>query len=122
MTVPAGCATAGYILWPGRDAYVQASRPLVEAMRDAGFPTDAAVQACRLLMWATVGFGAIESGVEPPRRGRRPTRPGGDPAGVTPVEAETLFDLHIRYLIDGIARDTDTARTTAAPTRSRSRR
>jgi len=94
------------LLWLGRDAYVEASRPLVETMRRDGFAADAAVQACRLLMWATVGFGAVESGVEPPRRVRRRTRPGGDPGGVVPAEAETLFDLHIRYLIEGIARDT----------------
>ena len=108
------------LLWPGRDAYVEASRPLVEAMRRDGFATDAAVQACRLLTWATVGFGAIEGGIEPPRRGRRPTRPGGDPGGVTPADAETLFDMHIRYLIEGIARDAATNRVPA--TRKRSRR
>ena len=59
------------ILTPGRDAYVEASRPLVEAMRADGMSADAAVQACRILMWATVGFGAVESGAEPPRRVRR---------------------------------------------------
>jgi AcrR family transcriptional regulator len=93
------------LLRSGRDAYVEASRPLVEMMRREGFAADAAVQACRLLTWATVGFGAVESGAEPPRRGRPRTRPGGDPGGVTPAEAAALFDLHIRYLIDGIARD-----------------
>jgi len=93
------------LLWPGRDAYVEATRPLLQAMRRDGFATDAAVQACRLLTWATVGFGAVESGVEPPRSGRRTTRPGGDAAGVTPADAEALFELHIRYLIEGIARD-----------------
>jgi TetR/AcrR family tetracycline transcriptional repressor len=93
------------LLWPGRDAYVEASRPLVDTMRRDGFASDAAVQACRLLTWATVGFGAVESGVEPPRRGARPTRPGGDPAGATPADADALFDLHIGYLIAGIARD-----------------
>jgi TetR/AcrR family transcriptional regulator, tetracycline repressor protein len=93
------------LLWPGRDAYVEASRPLVDAMKHDGFDADAAVQACRLLMWATVGFGAIESGVEPPRRGRQRTRPGGDPGGVSAAEAEALFDIHIRYLIEGITRD-----------------
>ena len=108
------------LLWPGRDAYVEASRPLVDAMLAAGFAPDAAVQACRLLTWATVGFGAIEVGVEPPKRGRRKTRPGGDPGGVTPAEAEALFDLHIRYLIEGIARDsTKSAARPAARKRSR---
>ena len=79
-------------------------------MRRDGFAPDAAVQACRLLTWATVGFGAIESGIEPPRRGRRAARPGGDPGGVTAADAEALFDLHIRYLIEGIARDAATDR------------
>ena len=93
------------ILWPGRDAYVEASRPLLEALRRDGFAADAAVQACRLLTWATVGFGAVESGVEPPGRRRRRSRPGGDPAGVEPAEADALFDLHIRYVVQGIAGD-----------------
>ena len=93
------------LLWPGREAYVEASRPLLEAMRRDGFAADAAVQACRLLTWATVGFGAIESGIDPPPRGRRTTRPGGDAGGVTEADAEALFDIHIRYLIEGIARD-----------------
>jgi AcrR family transcriptional regulator len=95
------------ILWPGRDAYVEASRPLVEAMRRDGFAADAAVQACRLLIWAIVGFGAVEIGVEPrvSLRGRRRARPGGDPGGVTAADVEALFELHIRYVIEGIARD-----------------
>jgi AcrR family transcriptional regulator len=98
------------IVWPGREAYVEASRPLIAAMRRDGFEADAAVQACRLLTWATVGFGAVESGVAPPStrrldRGSRRARPGGDPAGVDATETDTLFDLHIRYLIDGIVRD-----------------
>jgi TetR/AcrR family transcriptional regulator, tetracycline repressor protein len=92
------------LLWPGRDAYVQASQPLVETMRRDGFDSDAAVQACRLLTWTVVGFGAIESGVEPPRRGRRHRRPGADPGGVSAAEVEALFDLQVAYLIDGIAR------------------
>jgi len=93
------------ILSPDRAAYVAASRPLVEAMRRDGFAVDAAVQACRLLMWATVGFGAVETGAEPPRRRRRRTRPGGDPGGLDTAEIDTLFALHIRYLIEGITRD-----------------
>jgi len=99
------------ILSPGREAYVEASRPLVEAMRADGMAADAAVQACRLLMWATVGFGAVESGAEPPRRGRRRSRPGGDPGGVDAAEADTLFDIHIRYILEGIARDAGAERT-----------
>lgn len=109
------------LLWPGRDAYVEASRPLVDVMRRDGFAADAAVQACRLLTWATVGFGAVEIGVEPPRRGRGPkrSRPGGDPGGVTAAEAEALFDLHIRYLIEGIARDAAIDRDPAPRARGR---
>ena len=107
------------ILSPGRDAYVEASRPLVEAMRNDGMPADAAVQACRLLMWATVGFGAVESGVEPPPRARRASRPGGDPGGVDAAEADTLFDLHVRYLIKGITRDADAERASSRKTTER---
>jgi hypothetical protein len=90
------------ILSTGREVYVEASRPLVEAMRADGMATDAAVQACRLLMWATVGFGAVECGVEPPPGGRPRTRPGGHPGGVDAAEIDTLFDLHIRYIVEGI--------------------
>jgi AcrR family transcriptional regulator len=100
-----GARDSRLILWPGRDAYVEASRPLVAGMRGAGFAADAAVQACRLLTWATVGFAAVESGVQPAGRRRRGSRPGGDPRGVDAAEADTLFDLHIRYVIEGIARD-----------------
>jgi TetR/AcrR family tetracycline transcriptional repressor len=111
------------ILWPGRDAYVEASRPLVEAMRRDGLAVDAAVQACRLLTWATVGFGAVESGVEPPGRRRRRTRPGGDPGGVDPTEADALFDLHIHYVIEGIRRDAEPDRAaSAAPAKRGPRR
>ena len=92
------------ILSLGRDVFVEVSRPLVEAMRDDGFDADAAVQACRLLMWATVGFVAVESGARPPHRPRA-VRPGGNTGGVDATEADALFDMHIRYLIDGIARD-----------------
>jgi TetR/AcrR family tetracycline transcriptional repressor len=93
------------ILSPGRHAYVVASRPQIETMRRDGLAPDAAVQACRLLVWSTVGFGAVESGAEPPARPRRLGRPGGDPGGVDKDEIDSLFDLHIRYLIEGIARD-----------------
>jgi AcrR family transcriptional regulator len=100
-----GARDSRLILWPGRDAYVEASRPLIAAMRSDGFAADAAVQACRLLTWATVGFAAVESGVEPRSRRRRGSRPGGDPRGVDAAESDALFDLQIRYVIEGIARD-----------------
>lgn len=107
-------ADSRLILAPRRDAYVEATRPLVATMREGGLEPDAAVQACRLLMWATIGFVAMEGGVTPPaqagRAGRpgrtgRPVRSGGDPGGVTPEETDVLFELQIRYLIEGIARD-----------------
>jgi AcrR family transcriptional regulator len=112
------------IVRPGREAYVEASRPLVETMRRDGFAADAAVQACRLLTWATVGFVAVETGAEPPKRSRRLSRPGGDPGGVDAAEVDALFDLHIRYVIEGIARDLalERAASTTSATRGRNRR
>ncbi|WP_436771662.1 TetR/AcrR family transcriptional regulator [Yinghuangia sp. YIM S09857] len=98
------------IVAPRRQAYVEASRPLVEAMRRDGLPGDTAVRACRLIMWATVGFVALESGASPPpedRPRRTAGRPGSDPSGVSAEDADTLFDLHIRYLVEGIARDAE---------------
>lgn len=95
------------IIAPRRPAYVEASRPLVAAMRRDGLRTDAAVRACRLITWATVGFVALESGAEPPPSGpRRTVRSGGDADGVSPADADALFALHIRYLVEGVARDT----------------
>ena len=92
-------------LGAARDAYVEASRPLVAALRDGGLAADAAVQACRLLMWATVGFVAMEQGTSAPAAGaRRGGLSGSDPGGVTPEEADELFDLEIGILTAGIAR------------------
>jgi TetR/AcrR family tetracycline transcriptional repressor len=96
------------ILSLGREAFVEVSRPLVDAMRHDGFRADAAVQACRLLMWATIGFVAVESGARPPRlpkQGRKQVRPAGDAGGIDAAEVDTLFEIHVRHLIDGIARD-----------------
>ena len=101
------------ILSLGRNAYVEASFPLVAAMRRSGFAPDAATQACRVLMWAIVGFGAVETGAEPGSR-RRPSRPGGDPTGVSGGEIDILFDLHVRYVIEGIAGDVAAERTDPA--------
>ena len=94
------------ILAPGRAAYVAASRSLVKTMRRDGLAADVAVQACRLLMWATVGFGAVASGATAPRSESRSGRgrPGGDPSGLDDNEIDALFELQIRYLIEGIAR------------------
>ena len=118
-----GARDSRLILWPGRDAYVDASRPLIAAMRDGGFAADAAVQACRLLTWATVGFAAVEGGVQLQGQSRRGRRPGGDPRGVDAAESDTLFDLHIRYVIEGITRDAASdGGKSSAPNRRRSRR
>jgi TetR/AcrR family transcriptional regulator, tetracycline repressor protein len=103
------------IVTPDRAAYVEASRSLIEVMRRDGMPVDAAVQACRLVMWATVGFGAVESGAEPPRRRRGRTRPGGDPGGVDREEIDSLFDLHIGYLIEGIRGEQRNGRAAGRP-------
>lgn len=97
-----------------RAGYVEASRPLVEVMRSAGMTHDAAVQACRLVMWATVGFATVESGASQrlgPKGGKR-LRAGGDPTGVDRREIDLLFDMHVRYLIEGIRSD-QTERGTA---------
>ena len=92
-------------LGAAREPYVEASRPLVAALREGGLSSDAAVQACRLLMWATVGFVAMEQGSPAPASGTRRGRlSGSDPAGVTPEEADELFDLQIGMLTAGIAR------------------
>jgi TetR/AcrR family tetracycline transcriptional repressor len=109
------------ILSVGRHAYVEASRPLIEVMRHDGLAADAAVQACRLIMWATIGFGAVEGNTEPPDLPRR-GRSGGDPRGVTAKETDALFGIHIRYLIEGIARDggADIARDRSNKRRGRS--
>jgi AcrR family transcriptional regulator len=97
------------LVGPRRSAFVEASRPLVESLRAAGFARDAAVQACRLLTWAIVGFVVVEN--DRPKRdlSSSPGRlPGADPSGVSTAEANELFRLHVRYLIDGLKSDAPT--------------
>ncbi len=92
-------------LGAARDAYVEASRPLLAAMREGGLAADAAVQACRLLMWATVGFVAMEQGSTlKPQGARRGRLSGSNPAGVSPQEADELFEIQIGFITAGIAR------------------
>jgi TetR/AcrR family tetracycline transcriptional repressor len=110
------------IVPPDRAGYVEASKPLLEVMRRDGIATDAAVQACRLVMWATVGFAAVESGARPPSRRRARTRPGGDPGGVDREEIDALFDIHIRYVIEGIQKDVKGGRDGAGTAGGRARR
>jgi TetR/AcrR family tetracycline transcriptional repressor len=94
------------LLGERRSIFVEASRPLIDALRAGGFSADAAVQACRLVLWATVGFVVVQAGRPEggSSRGKR-RRPGGDPSGVTKVEADHLFALHLRYLLEGLERD-----------------
>jgi TetR/AcrR family tetracycline transcriptional repressor len=93
------------ILGARRPAYVEASRPLVASMRRGGLSSDAAIQGCRLLMWGTVGFVAMAQGPTiastPATEGRLA---GSDPAGVTREEVDTLFTMHVSFLIAGIER------------------
>jgi AcrR family transcriptional regulator len=89
-----------------RAAIVEASRPLIDVLRAHGFAADAAVQACRLLVWGTVGFVVVET--RRPETGapsRRRKRPGGDPGHVSKRDADHLFGLQLRYLLDGIEAD-----------------
>lgn len=89
-----------------REPFVEASRPLVGVLRDAGFATDEAVQATRLLVWATVGHVMVGAGRTDPStvRGDRRRRPGGDPAPLSRREADALFRVHVDYVLDGIER------------------
>ena len=94
------------VLGPRRWAYVDATGPLVSALRRDGVAPDEAVRACRLLMWATIGFVVTEhseSREAPPSGLRsRPHLAGSDPAGVTEDEADALFELQLDYLIAGL--------------------
>jgi AcrR family transcriptional regulator len=103
----AATAELRLVLGNPRAPFVEASRPLVAVLRDQGFEADAAVQTCRLLLWAAAGFATIEAGSLRRARSRRGggSRSGGDPAGVTRGEAYALFELHLRYLLEGLARD-----------------
>lgn len=93
-----------------REPFVETTRPLVEALRSAGFAPDEAVQATRLLVWTTAGHALLDAGrTDTPgapgasgrRRGRRP---GGDPSPVSRREADALFRIHVDYVLDGIER------------------
>jgi hypothetical protein len=56
-------------------------------------------------MWATVGFVAMEQGSSMhPQGARRERLSGSNPAGVTPQEADELFEIQIGFITAGIAR------------------
>jgi TetR/AcrR family tetracycline transcriptional repressor len=87
-----------------RSAYVEASKALIEALQTAGFAEDAAVQACRLLIWAIAGFVVVETRrPDASTPSNAPSRPGGNPHGISPKEADELFGLHLRLLVFGLA-------------------
>jgi AcrR family transcriptional regulator len=90
-----------------RPTYLEATRPLLKCMRRDGMSTDAAVRACRLLTWATVGFVAMDHPPSAASSRRRNRLAGSDPEGVTAEEIDELFTAHIDYLIEGIAREED---------------
>jgi AcrR family transcriptional regulator len=88
-----------------RWAMVESTRPLYRVLRAAGFDDGHAVRACRLLMWAAVGFVANETGVAGAGGGGGGPVAGGDPSGVDQTDADALFDLQVRYLVEGLVRD-----------------
>lgn len=89
-----------------RSPYVEVSRPLVEALRTAGFAPDVATQACRLVVWTTVAGTLVEPSRFENRGGTSSRRLAGDAPAMSEAEAEHLFKLHLRYLVEGIERDT----------------
>jgi hypothetical protein len=95
------------VLRTRRWAFVEASRPLVDALRAGGFTEPEAVRACRLVMWSVIGFVTVESASVAERRGgrRAPSVPGGDPSGVDQADADSLFEQQLRYLIAGLRAD-----------------
>jgi AcrR family transcriptional regulator len=101
------------VLRTRRQAWVDASRPLVDALLAAGFDHDEAVRTCRLVTWAVTGFVVVEAGSLERERGRdrerrtrsRPGVAGGDPTGVDRADADALFEQHLRYLVDGLSAD-----------------
>lgn len=101
-------ADSRLILRERRHQYIEATRPLITLMRANGLTSDMAVQGCRQLVWAIVGFVALEGHQTRPPGERGRQRAGGDPAGVTPQEIEELFMLQVRYLIEGIDRASST--------------
>jgi AcrR family transcriptional regulator len=93
------------IIGDRREPFVEASRPLAEQLQAAGFRPDAAVQACRLLIWATMGFVVVEAGRHrPPNRDASRAMPGSNPSGITNAEARRLFRLNLQFILDGLAR------------------
>jgi TetR/AcrR family transcriptional regulator, tetracycline repressor protein len=88
-----------------RTPFVEASRPLADQLQAAGFGSAAAVQACRLLIWTTMGFVVVEAGrARPSGRELRRSMPGSNPRGITNTEARRLFRLNLQFVLEGLAR------------------
>jgi TetR/AcrR family tetracycline transcriptional repressor len=95
------------LLGTRRRVYVGAVDPLVAMLRAAGVERDDAVRSARLLLWSTLGFAIVEGGAlrtSAAHRDRGRTS-GGDPAGVSVDDAYALFDQHLSYVIEGLARE-----------------
>lgn len=110
-----------------RQALVRSSEPLVKALLGAGFTEGAAVRATRLLMWSTMGFLSVESGVEPldaaatresenvarsisrlhELEGDRPSVFATNARGVDTRDIDALFALQIQFLVEGLERSLD---------------
>ncbi|MEO5875130.1 MAG: TetR family transcriptional regulator [Streptosporangiaceae bacterium] len=88
-----------------RSPYVEVSRPLIEALGKAGFAPDVAVRACRLVVWTTVAGTLVEPSRFEGKRGTSSRPRIGDAPAMSVAEAEQLFELHLRYLVEGIERD-----------------
>ncbi|GAA3209527.1 TetR family transcriptional regulator [Actinocorallia longicatena] len=90
--------------------YVEVSKPLVEALRGAGFGPDEAIRACRLVVWTAVAGTLVEPSRFEGRASASSRRRTGDAPAMSEAEAEDLFRLHLRYLVEGIERDAVRAR------------
>ncbi|MFI5952291.1 TetR/AcrR family transcriptional regulator [Cryptosporangium sp. NPDC051539] len=85
-----------------RSPFVPAATVLVAILRDeGGFGGRAAVEAVQLLSWAVIGYAVLESGTVE----SRPSQGGSDPTSVSREQADHLFELHVRYLVEGLERD-----------------
>lgn len=73
----------------GREAMVEATRPLIRSLRRAGVDRERAVDVARLLLWSVLGHVAVELG----HRSNR---------GDDTVDPDRLFADHVRYLVDGL--------------------
>lgn len=81
-----------------RSPFVPAATVLVGILRaEGGFSGREAVEAVQLLSWSTIGYAMLER--------PRGADPGGGPSAVTGEQVDRLFDLHVRYLVQGLERD-----------------